>query len=127
MRDGKARMDRDFSSRKACVRLTGTLLLAAFCLTPVPASGADYGRVLGSGHDAQGNPLMGATVLIIGPVFDASSSLQPSLDRILTDAKCRFIAEHLMPGWYSLRVTSPTRLPVQRNRIHVEAGQTAQE
>jgi Carboxypeptidase regulatory-like domain len=105
----------------------GAALLAAFCLTPAVARGADYGRVLGSVLDAQGNPLMGATVLIIGPVIGTASSLQPSLDRILTDAHGKFLAEHLMPGWYSLRVTSPTRLPAQRNRIHVEAGQTAHE
>lgn len=102
-------------------------MLAAFCLTPNLARGADYGRVLGSVLDSEGNPLMGATVLIIGPVIGTASSLQPSLDRILTDAHGKFLAEHLVPGWYSLRVTSPTRLPAQRNRIHVEAGQTAQE
>jgi hypothetical protein len=118
-------MKRGFNSRNVGGRLLGATLLAATCLAP--ASAADYGRVLGSVLDTQGNPLMGATVLIIGPVIDASSSLQPNLDRILTDAKGKFVAEHLMPGWYSLRVTSPTRLPAQRNRVHVEAGQTAQE
>ncbi|HEV2349514.1 MAG TPA: carboxypeptidase-like regulatory domain-containing protein [Terriglobia bacterium] len=120
-------MKRSLDSRNAGWRLMGATLAAVFCLTPVWVRGADYGRVLGSVHDAQGNPLMGATVLIIGPVFGAASSLPPSIDRILTDAKGKFIAERLLPGWYSLRVTSPTRLPAQRNRIHVEAGQTALE
>src|SRR5689334_789382 len=113
-------MKRGLDSRIADRNLIGAALLAALCLTPSLARGADYGRVTGSVLDTQGNPLMGATVLIIGPVLGTASSLQPSLDRILTDAQGKFIAEHLMPGWYSLRVSSPTRLPAQRDRIHVE-------
>jgi hypothetical protein len=70
---------------------------------------------------------MGATVLIEGPVLAAANSVQPTIERILTDAHGKFTAEHLMPGWYSLRVTSATRLPALHDGIHVEAGQTAQE
>lgn len=128
MRDGKARMKRNLHSRNAGGRLIGAALLAAFCLAPTLGKGADYGRMLGSVLDSEGNPLMGATVLIIGPAIGTTAtSLQPTFDRILTDAHGKFLAEHLMPGWYSLRVTSPTRLPAQRSRIHVEAGQTAHE
>ncbi|HLY60222.1 MAG TPA: carboxypeptidase-like regulatory domain-containing protein [Terriglobia bacterium] len=120
-------MIKRLNSRIAGGKLMGAAVLAAFCLIPKLAQAADYGRVLGSVLDTQGNPLVGATVLIIGPVIDTANSLEPGLDRILTDAHGKFLAEHLVPGWYSLRVTSPTRLPAQRNRIHVEAGQTAQE
>jgi hypothetical protein len=43
----------------------------------------------------------------------------------LTDAHGRFTVSHLLPGWYSLNVSSPTRLPAMRNGVHVQAGATA--
>ncbi|MHB8655068.1 MAG: carboxypeptidase-like regulatory domain-containing protein [Terriglobia bacterium] len=105
----------------------GTSLLAALCLTASMARGADYGRVSGSVLDSQGNPLMGATVLIEGPLQAAAYSFQPTIERILTDAHGKFTAGHLMPGWYSLRVISATRIPALHDGVHIEAGQTAQE
>src|SRR5271169_3774678 len=111
-------------------RLRGALwtcLVGAFCLGTTAASAADYGRVMGSVLDPQGNPLMGATVLIMGPVLSGASSVEPQIERIITDAHGKFTAERLLPGWYSLRVTSATRLPAMRNGIRIEAGQTAQE
>jgi hypothetical protein len=105
----------------------GTCFLAAFLLLGSAAQGADYGRVSGSVLDSQGNPLVGATVLITGPVLAGASSVAPQVERLLTDARGKFIAEHLLPGWYSLRVTSATRVPEVRNGIHVEPGQTVQE
>jgi len=104
-----------------------TSLLAALCLAASGARGADFGRVSGSVLDPQGNPLMGATVLIEGPVLAAANSIQPTIERVLTDAHGKFTADHLLPGWYSLRVTSATRLPVLHDGVHVEAGQTAQQ
>ena len=44
---------------------------------------------------------------------------------MFTDAHGRFTLAHLLPGWYSLNVSSPTRLPAMRNGVHVEAGMTA--
>jgi hypothetical protein len=122
-----ARMKIISDSRTRFRRGLGASLLPALCLTTSLALGADFGRVSGTVSDAQGNPLVGATVLITGPVLGAGSSLQPMLARILTDAHGKFIAERLVPGWYSLRVSSATRLPAQRNGVKVEAGQTAQE
>jgi len=62
-----------------------------------------------------------------GPVLAAANSVQPTIERILTDARGKFTAGHLMPGWYSLRVSSATRLPALHDGVHVEAGQTAQQ
>ncbi len=114
-------------------RLLGVLLssgLAITCLGVVPGSGADYGRVSGTVSDGQGNPLMGATVLIIftpGPMLTGPRSFDAGTERVLTDAQGRFAVEHLLPGRYSLQVISATRLPVRRNSIRVLAGQTSRQ
>lgn len=120
-------MSNNSDARKIRRGLIWTSLLAALCLTTNVAQGADYGRVSGSVMDSQGNPLVGATVLIEGPVQAVAESFQPTIERILTDAHGKFTAEHLVPGWYSLRVTSATRLPVLHDGVHVESGQTAQQ
>lgn len=127
MQESIARMKIISDSRTRFRRGLGASLLPALCLTTSLALGADFGRVSGTVSDVQGNPLLGATVLITGPVLGPGSPIQPTLARILTDAHGKFVAEHLVPGWYSLRVSSATRLPAQRNGVKVEAGQTAQE
>ncbi len=114
-------------------RLLATLLgsaLAAMSLGVVWGKGADYGRVSGTVADAQENPLSGATVLIIfagGSTLVGPHGFDAGVERVLTDAQGRFTVEHLLPGRYSLQVTSPTRLPVRRNSIRVEAGQTSRQ
>ena len=68
---------------------------------------------------------MGATVLVVGPTAFATESNTQTAERMLTDARGRFTIAHLLPGWYSLKVSSPTRLPAMRNGVRVEAGETA--
>jgi hypothetical protein len=68
---------------------------------------------------------MGATVMVIGPTAFATEGNDQTVERMLTDAHGRFTIARLLPGWYSLKVSSPTRLPVMRNGVHVEAGETA--
>ncbi len=103
------------------VFLVGTV--AVPCLSAPPGAKAGYGRVSGIVLDTQGNPLMGATVLIIGPVLVAP----PVVERIITDTQGKFTVERLVPGRYSLRVTSATRLPALRDSVRVEAGQTSEQ
>jgi hypothetical protein len=98
----------------------GSLVLSL--LFPHGARAADYGRISGSVSDSQGNPLMGATVVIVGPLFDSLQPAGSAMERVITDAHGEFAVERLAPGWYSLKVTSATRLPVMRNGIRVEAG-----
>lgn len=87
----------------------------------------------GTVKDAQGNPLTDAAILIVGPALFGGptptglSGFGGAVERVLTDAQGRFTVEHLLPGRYSLRVTSPTRLPVLRNSIRVQAGQTSSQ
>ena len=106
-----------------------TLWVSSACLVglllPGAAQAAGYGRLAGLVFDTQGTPLMGATVLIVGPTALATEMASETLERVITDAHGRFTVEHLIPGWYSLKVMSPTRLPAMRNGIRVDAGETA--
>ena len=70
---------------------------------------------------------MGATVQISGPVLRGLSSGGKIVERIITDAHGRFAVERLLPGTYSVQVTSATRLPVLRNGIYVGAGRSVQQ
>jgi hypothetical protein len=109
-------------TRIQVVALLGALLAGSSLAS---AAAADFGRLAGTVNDTAGNPLAGATVLLQGPALLDSQSLDASVERVLTDTKGRFNIEHLAPGWYSLKVTSPARLPDSRSGIRVEAGQTA--
>jgi hypothetical protein len=70
---------------------------------------------------------MGATVLIMGPALSVGDGISGGVERILTDGQGRFTAEHLLPGRYSIQVTSVTRLPASRNSVGVRSGETARE
>jgi hypothetical protein len=105
--------------------LTGGLTLSA--LWAAPSSSSGFGRLSGSVTDTQGNPLMGATVFILGPLPGNGYGPGAANEHVLTDANGEFAVERLAPGWYSLRVTSPTRLPALRNGVHIEGGRTAEQ
>lgn len=101
--------------------------LCAF-LAASQALGAQYGKVSGKVMDSAGNPIMGATVLLSGPGVDASSGLlEGSLNRVFTDARGDFTISRVAPGWYSLQVISPARLPGFRDKVQVRAGSTTRE
>jgi hypothetical protein len=115
-------------SSKSGFRLSA-ILLAGSLLTLVLGGGralaSDFGRLTGVVSDDHGNPLMGATVLVIGPLLIPTASTGEEVERVITDAKGKFAVGHLIPGWYSLQIISPTRLPAHRSGIKVEAGQTS--
>ncbi len=102
--------------------LTSGLLIP--CLHPAVSIAAGYGSLAGVVSDTKGVPLMGASVMVIGPTAFATDATGLSVERMITDAHGRFTLAHLLPGWYSLKVSSPARLPEMRNGIHVEAGET---
>ncbi len=110
-------------------RLKAVLLISGFlfpCLHPTESIAAGgYGSLAGVVSDNKGVPLMGATVMVIGPTAFATEANTQTAERMLTDARGRFTIAHLLPGWYSLKVSSPTRLPAMRNGVRVEAGETA--
>ncbi len=105
--------------------LAGGLIVPSFA--GQPGSGRGFGRLTGTVTDPQGNPLMGATVAVLGPVLSRSSGINLVVERVITDAQGRFLVEHLVPGLYSLRVTSWARVPTLRNSVGVKAGRTTQQ
>jgi carboxypeptidase family protein len=111
----------------ALLLLAGASTLPGLAAAPNPSAWSQFGRLSGTVTDSKGNPLMGATVFIEGPVLGTAYQTGASGEHVITDSQGEFAVEHLVPGWYSLRVTSPTRLPALRNGIQVEAGQTAQQ
>jgi hypothetical protein len=100
---------------------------AVFFLAAATGRAANYGRITGTVTDTTGNPLMGATVSIVGPLLTGLQPAAKAAERVITDAHGRFAVERLVAGWYTLQVTSATRLPILRNRVWVEAGQSLQE
>jgi hypothetical protein len=62
--------------------------------------------------------------MVIGPTAFATEASSQTVERMVTDAHGRFTLAHLLPGWYSLKVSSPTRLPAMRNGVRVAAGET---
>jgi len=110
------------------IKLLALLLAGSFVLpwlAQAPALASEYGRLSGVVSDNRGNPLMGATVLIMGPFLIPTASTEENAERVVTDAQGKFAVGHLIPGWYSLQIISPTRLPAHRNGVKVEAGQTS--
>jgi hypothetical protein len=110
------------------IRLSALLLAASLIsalMGPVLVLASDYGRLAGIVSDDHGNPLMGATVLIVGPLLTATAGTGDRVERVITDAKGKFAVGNLIPGWYSLQIISPTRIPARENGVRVEAGQTS--
>ena len=113
---------------KSGSRLSNLLLVSGVLISslhPSLCAAAGYGKLAGLVSDTQGNPLMGATVMILGPTAIATEMASQTVERVITNAHGQFTIEHLVPGWYSLKVISPTRLPAMRNGIRVDADETA--
>ncbi|SPE29451.1 exported hypothetical protein [Acidobacteriia bacterium SbA2] len=113
---------------KPGVRLSAILLaggLISVLIGPVLTQALSYGRLAGIVSDDHGNPLMGATVMIVGPLLTATAGTGDRVERVITDAKGKFSVGNLIPGWYSLQIVSPTRIPARKSGVKVEAGQTS--
>jgi len=113
---------------KSGIRLSA-ILLAGSLISPwlgsVQAVASEYGRLTGVVSDDHGNPLMGATVLIVGPLLIATATTGDQVERVITDARGKFAVGNLIPGWYSLQIIAPTRVPAHQNGVKVQAGQTS--
>ncbi len=114
-------------SRKCFLAIRALASLAILCLVPLPGRSAGFGRIVGTVADPQGTPLMGATVIIIGPALAGLASGGGVMEHVMTDAHGKFAIERLIPGWYTLKVTAATRLPMLRNGVRVEAGGSIQQ
>ena len=72
---------------KALLLLSGLLLP---CLQPSESIAAGYGSLAGVVSDDKGVPLMGATVMVIGPMAFATEAASQTVERMVTDAHGRF-------------------------------------
>ncbi len=84
---------------------------ASFAAAPARLSGAIAGLVT----DGLGAPQMGAVVFLLNPQ-------ERVFGRVLTDEKGTFSFAGLAPGFYAVRVTLASFLPVVRENILVQAG-----
>jgi Carboxypeptidase regulatory-like domain len=96
-------------------RLCSSLLLATLLSTMAGAADGTTGRLAGIVTDRQGNPLVNAEVLIVGP------GITRRVERVATDVHGRFAANGLTPGRYSLRVIATNLV---RSGIEVEPGRS---
>ncbi|TAM80898.1 MAG: carboxypeptidase regulatory-like domain-containing protein [Acidobacteria bacterium] len=121
-------MQRSNKARRGAELLSAGSVLLCILLAACQGFSADYGRVSGKVTDSAGNPIMGATVLLSGPGIDMPSGLlEGSLDRVFTDAQGKFTIGRVAPGWYSLQVISPAKLPGFRDKVEVRPGLTTRE
>jgi hypothetical protein len=115
------------TSRRWLAGAAAGVVLCALAGAVSRAAAVDYGRVSGTVSDSEGNPLMGATVMLTGPRLAATETLTSIIERVTTDSRGNFSIEHLVPGWYTLRVVSATRVPAMRDKIRVAAGETTRQ
>ena len=113
--------------RGTAAALLGAAAMLVCLVSPPQARSADYGRISGMVSDPQGMPLMGASVQIIGPMLMGLPSGGKVVEKIITDTHGRFAVERLLPGLYSLQVTSATRFPVLRTGIRVQSGRSVEQ
>jgi hypothetical protein len=91
--------------------LAGPILLGL----SLPAMAAERpGAISGYVRDATGDPQMGAVVEILGA---ANRTLT-----VFTDGAGYYVANGLLPGLYSLKVTAPSFLPALREKVGLRPG-----
>ncbi len=97
-------------------RVISILSLVLFCATLFAQDEAATGTLKGSVLDQQTNePLIGATILIVGTYRGASADIEGNFEFL-----------KLKPGDYSIKVTFIGYGEKQYNDISIKAGQTAQ-
>jgi len=106
--------------------MVGVVLSALAGLAP-RGEATQYGGLAGTVTDTQGELLMGATVLLVGPSSAVSPDAKTLTWRVITDARGRYKVDHLLPGRYSLRITSLTRLPALKEGVRVLPNQTSEQ
>lgn len=89
------------------------------------ASLGNRGRISGRLTNAEGQPLPGVTVMVIGPLVAGEYALDARALRVVTNTQGKFYVARLLPGRYTLQVDSPTQVLSSRKSIDVLGGRTA--
>jgi hypothetical protein len=92
--------------------------LLLFCVSVAQQSfGAAGGAVSGVIKDSRGMPMAGALVILLEGRFNPKI-----LSRVTTDGEGRFEVKDLFPGWYSLKVSAASYIPLIKTGIKVAEG-----
>ena len=94
-------------------RKFGLLIVTVGLVLPVAAADKS-GSISGYVHNASGVPQMGALVEVLG---SAARTL-----KVVTDENGFYSAVGLLPGNYNIRVSAPSFLPSERDRVGLRAG-----
>jgi hypothetical protein len=94
-------------------RKFGLLIVTVGLVFPVAAADKP-GSISGYVHNASGVPQMGALVEVLG---SAARTL-----KVVTDENGFYSAVGLLPGNYNIRVSAPSFLPSERDRVGLRAG-----
>jgi len=94
-------------------RKLGFLIIALGMVVPVSAA-EKPGSISGYVHSSVGVPQMGALVEVLG---SAARTL-----KVFTDENGFYSAVGLLPGNYNVRVSAPSFLPAERERVGLRAG-----
>lgn len=77
--------------------------------------GASMGTIRGLVKDGQGNPLVGAAILVMLDVEDAAP--EKIIKRASTDAEGKFVARGITPGRYRVKAEATGFAPVELNAL----------
>ena len=94
-------------------RKLGLLIVTIGLVFPVAAADKP-GSISGYVHSANGVPQMGALVEVLG---SAARTL-----KVVSDENGFYSAVGLLPGNYNVRVSAPSFLPSERDRVGLRAG-----
>jgi len=97
------------------LRKLGTWAIVLGIALPVWAA-QQPGAISGYVRNASGTPQMGAVVQILGSANREFT--------VFTDAAGYYIANDLLPGVYSLKITAPSFLPAMREKVGLRPGAT---
>ena len=97
------------------LRKLGTWTIVLGIALPVWAAERP-GAISGYVRNASGTPQMGAVVQILGSANREFT--------VFTDAAGHYIANDLLPGVYSLKITAPSFLPAMREKVGLRPGAT---
>jgi Carboxypeptidase regulatory-like domain len=92
-------------------------LLAFRAVVSQETLGAVNGTLTGVIKDSRGMPMAGALVVLLEGRFNPKV-----LSRVTTDGEGKFEVRDLFPGWYSLKVSAASYIPLIETGIKIAAG-----
>jgi hypothetical protein len=98
-------------------KISSMLLLLLCVFVSKLALAATGGALSGIIKDSRGMPMAGALVVLLEGRFSPKV-----LSTMMTDGEGRFEAKDLFPGWYSLKVSAASYIPIIKTGIKIAAG-----